>query len=835
MNAAEGRADGPALRAFGWWLSKVSLHVDNTAMHPIQPRTRSGARPGPGLPVLLAILAAVALWAPFADAEPAAYAGASANGEVVLFTTSEKLVPGDTDNRRDVYERFYDSEAGIESYVTREVSTGPTGGNDAHDVTYDGVSEDGTKVFFSTAESLVPEDKDLSVDIYVRNLVTGTTSLVSKPATNCQEPNCGNAALAAEFDSVSADGNRVIFTTEEPLSGEDQDKAPDVYERDLSTQTTSLVSAAAASCVSGSCGNGAAPAFFDGASSDGAVVAFSSKEALSGEDSDSAEDVYIRNLGAGSTSLVTQAGTCPASLTEAACTPIFGGISADGSHIFFESKEQLAGDSDDLQDVYGWSGGSLYLVSTGPSSGPAANATYAGTTRDGAGAFFVTAEALSGEDEDTLSDVYERRGTTTVLISTGPQAGQVSAAPASFEAATPDGSEVFFSTDERLTSEDTDGSRDVYGRVVGTGATILISRAGSGCTGTCGDGALDASFAGASADGSHVFFETAESLVPSDTDTSPDIYERTSGSTTLISTGPKDRDLLSDPHLAFVSNDGRNAIFTTEERLVEEDHDTETDVYESLDQVALLISTRNPDELVLGPSAPILTGTTPASPASTLEPGLLGVADAETSIKLYPTADCSGIPAAAGTAAQLEGTGIQVTVAPGSTTTFHATATLLNDTSVCSGVGITYQQTDASENGGGGEGTVGSGSTGTEGNVGGTQPPESQTSGGRQSDTAGSGPTAVPSTTAIAPRTRITLAPGAKTRQLRPIFQFVDSTGQAGTRFFCKVDSGRWAFCSSPDRVKRLSPGKHVFRVKGTNSGLTQKLPVLRRFKVVPR
>jgi hypothetical protein len=91
----------------------------------------------------------------FATAAPAAYAGASADGGSVFFTTVEKLVPGDTDNKRDVYERFYDSSIGIESYVTREVSTGPAGGNDSHDASFDGVSEDGVMVFFSTEESLV--------------------------------------------------------------------------------------------------------------------------------------------------------------------------------------------------------------------------------------------------------------------------------------------------------------------------------------------------------------------------------------------------------------------------------------------------------------------------------------------------------------------------------------------------------------------------------------------------------------------------------------------------------------------------------------------------------
>jgi hypothetical protein len=130
--------------------------------------------------------------------------------------------------------------------------------------------------------------------------------------------------------------------------------------------------------------------------------------------------------------------------------------------------------------------------------------------------------------------------------------------------------------------------------------------------------------------------------------------------------------------------------------------------------------------------------------------------------------------------------------------------------------------TESSSGGGGAAGGAQSG-----GSSGGAQPD------GSTGDSGAGG--AVPSVRPLTPRTRITLAPGSKTRQRRPTFQFVDSTGQLGTRFVCKVDSGRWASCRSPDRVKRLAPGKHAFRVKGINSGLTETVPMVRKFKVVPR
>ena len=116
------------------------------------------------------------------------------------------------------------------------------------------------------------------------------------------------------------------------------------------------------------------------------------------------------------------------------------------------------------------------------------------------------------------------------LVSTGPAGGN-GAFGAFFEGASADGARVFFDTSESLVSADTDASQDVYER--SGGQTTLVS---TGPTG--GNGALAATFSGASADGARVFFDTDESLVSGDTDASSDVYERSGGQTTLISTGP---------------------------------------------------------------------------------------------------------------------------------------------------------------------------------------------------------------------------------------------------------------------------------------------------------
>jgi hypothetical protein len=756
-------------------------------------------------------------WAPVqvASAAPANFAGASSDGKIAYFTTVEKLVPGDTDGKLDVYERSFD--IGVGSFVTREVSTGPVGGNDAFDAFYEGLSVDGGKVFFSTEEALVAADTDRSEDVYARDLAAGTTALVSLGGAPCQ-PTCGNGNQSAIFFGASADGKRVDFVTAEELSSADTDGMTDIYQRDLVSGATTLASRGSEGC-SPICGNGSNGVIFQGASADGSRVYFTTGESLDLEDTDELSDIYVRDLQAETTELISRPGTCPPAVD---CAPAFGGVSSDGSRVYFETNERIDGaDTDSASDVYLWENGTISRLSFGPTGGNGStNATYEAAAASGNAIFFETAESLVASDGDSSIDIYERSGSGTSLVSTGPVGGDASL-PANLGRISSDGATVLFSTAEALAPEDEDSTIDVYSRSAGT--TVLVS------TGEDANGAFDVGFAGASNDASHVFFETSEPLLSVDGDNRPDIYERLGGTTQLVSTGPIGHDGNATPNLTDVSADGLHAFFITEERLTEGDLDTERDVYERTSAGTLLVSVSN--FLQLGPPTPALTGTNPASPNASTNPSVLGQAEAGTSIKLYATPDCSGAPVGTGDAAQLGGAGIPAVVPPETTTVLRATATDENgDTSSCSSSSVSYRQAAEAPPGGGEEG--GDGGDGGTPPGGGTQPGDSPPTDGGKS--AGGGRDAG-GRNAVSPRTRVTYAPLFKTRLRRPVIGFVDSTEQDGTAFVCKLDKKGWHSCRSPVHLKRLSYGRHVFRVKGFNSGLWETKPAVRRFQVVRR
>jgi hypothetical protein len=778
-------------------------------------------------PLLLSLLLTGmgAISAPAAGASPAFYDGTSPDGEVAVFTTTEQMVPGDTDQEPDVYVRAFDE--GLGEYVTREVSLGPAGGNDTRPAIYDGISVDGTAVVFSTDEPMVSADTDQEEDVYLRDIVENRTVLVSRGDGSCVGQGCGNGEGAASFaqGGISEDGDVVFFSTDEPLNSDDQDSGGlDLYARNLESGETVLVSAADPSCAG--CGKGSEGVSLRGIDLAGDRAFFTTAERLSPEDGDAELDIYERDLGSASTVLVSPAGVCP-SLN---CEPGFGGISDDGIHAYFETNERLSGlDVDSSQDVYDWTeSGGPTLVSIGPDggNGPTA-ALFAAAGAAGSAVYFLTDESLDAIDTDKEQDIYLRQGSTTTLVSAGSGGRGNGPFLASFKGVYGGSTaRVFFSTREQLTEADADQAQDVYER--SGGVTTLVSTGPGG-----GAGEFDAVFAGASADGTKVFFGTQEMLVPEDTDSSDDVYLRSEAGVVLVSVGQiNGNGPFSVVGLNGVSEDGSRAFFVTQERLtVNDDFAGEQDVYAWSGAGTLLVSVKNSSELVLGPPPPVLEATVPASPSSSTTPTIVGQAGSGALIKIYKTFDCAGEVVAQGTAEELASPGLTVKtpVGAGSTTSFRGTAEVEGIVSSCSSP-ISYTQKDPAPpppppDEGGNETGDGGGSTGGTGGTAGS------TSGAGTSGSKGSGG----GTTYLTPLPRVTFGPASKTRLRRPTLRFLDATGQPGTRFFCKIDKRRWVQCTSPFRLQKLKLGRHVFSLKAVNAvGTAGVTPVKRAFKVVP-
>jgi hypothetical protein len=433
----------------------------------------------------------------------ARFVGASADGSVVFFETSQSLSGADTDaNHRDIYVR-----AGGHTVLVSGGGNGPFGAS------FKGATADGSHVFFQTADRLASTDTDGSVDVY-----EATAGGVTEVSVG-QSPGTGNGPFDAHFRGASVDGSQVFFSTAEPLMGQDADTSVDVYRRQGST--TSELSRGPSG------GDGPFAAHFKGSSSDGGAVFFTTSEGLVPQDSDGERDIYVRS--GGSTDRVSVGRK-----SNTAHGADFDGNSADGSQVFFSTHARMeATDTDLATDIYRRSGVGTPQATTSEVSvaqpplhgNHELNANFTGSTADGSHVFFETKDKLASTDGDGGHvDVYDRAGGATSQISTGGDAPF----DAHFAGALPGGGAVFFETGEQLSGADRDGATDVY--VHGGGATALISQGAIN-----GNRDVPARFKGAAVDGSSVLFTTDEPLVRGDADTARDVYRRSGGGTAIVS------------------------------------------------------------------------------------------------------------------------------------------------------------------------------------------------------------------------------------------------------------------------------------------------------------
>ena len=260
----------------------------------------------------------------------------SDNGRFVVFTGfANNLVSNDTNSSEDVFIR--DMETSTTKLVSLNAAgtvSGALGGSDLIDMT-----PDARFILFSShAQDLtsIPDGNNLGTDIYVRDMVTNVTKLVT---VNLAGSASGNGT---SFEGkISADGRYVVFTSEaSDLVGHDT-ATRDVFIRDLQTNTTKRVSTNATGTSSGNGDSGGG--IIDKA---GRFVVFWTRatDLSTLPDTNNLADIFIYDIQNDSKKLITvnTAGTG----TGGGFGP-FGGfdhgvelnISADGRYVVFMSQQ----------------------------------------------------------------------------------------------------------------------------------------------------------------------------------------------------------------------------------------------------------------------------------------------------------------------------------------------------------------------------------------------------------------------------------------------------------------------------------------------------------------
>ncbi len=195
------------------------------------------------------------------------------------------------------------------------------------------ISAEGTRVAFMTFTSLSGDDTTPSdADVYLRDLSSGTTSLVSRADGGAGANSDGTIGDA----EISGDGRRIGFVSNATNLGV---PAGDfhLYVRDTVAGTTQIADRFNAG---GAISDKPLTSFTEISLDDtGGRVAFDSTAQLAGADTDVLPDIYVRDLGAATTTLASvqsdAAGGAKGTVGSSKAV-----LSADGRHVVFTSAAQ---------------------------------------------------------------------------------------------------------------------------------------------------------------------------------------------------------------------------------------------------------------------------------------------------------------------------------------------------------------------------------------------------------------------------------------------------------------------------------------------------------------
>lgn len=146
------------------------------------------------------------------------------DGTHLLFESATNLTPYNSAGHLEAY--LFDAATGKVACASCNPAGTPatadaqaTGTNDSVAIPRT-LSEDGSRVYFSTAEELVPADTNAAVDAYEYDAASGQVTLISS----------GQGEYASPFSDATANGSDVLFITRQQLVGVDRDESYDAYD-----------------------------------------------------------------------------------------------------------------------------------------------------------------------------------------------------------------------------------------------------------------------------------------------------------------------------------------------------------------------------------------------------------------------------------------------------------------------------------------------------------------------------------------------------------------------------------------------------------------------------
>lgn len=492
----------------------------------------------------------------------------SSNGQFVVFQSdASDLTPNDTNGVTDIFMR------NVTAGTTTLVSVAPDGSPGNGPSTDPVMTPDGRYVaFISAASNLVPGDTNGIPDVFVRDLVTQTTSLISVGATastlrGYYPPNNIVSRTNMATPVITPDGRYVAFfsSASNLVAGVPPFSEGEVYVRDRLAGVTVWASTNTATIGSNYFPQADILSYHPRLSDDGQYVVFKTSTNLYG----TVSAVIVRySMATGTTTVINGNGIGAGGDLDNDYGPE---ITPDGEFVAYVQSEGNI--SSNYSSVHVWdSQGAVDTLVSDPGSNGVITTTSIQPVLSAEGWYVAfLSNATNFADDPVLSGfhLYLRNyleGSLQLVDEDTNGAGSTDDQLSVFSLSRYGRYVAFDSQDGSLVSGDNNRAYDVFTRDLFSSATEMDSSRNASIIPQTGDN-ISLSQVSVSTNGQWVAFASvADDLVPNDINNEPDVFVRDllTGTTTLVSAGADGGPAWDSPSLSpVISGGGRYVAFTS--------------------------------------------------------------------------------------------------------------------------------------------------------------------------------------------------------------------------------------------------------------------------------
>jgi Tol biopolymer transport system component len=344
-----------------------------------------------------------------------------AQGDTIVFESGADLTGDNSENLNEIF--LYNVTA--ETFT--QLTDSPGGFNQAPDI-----DADGDRVVFVSDADLTGGNADESRELYLWVSGSGLTQLTDTP---------DDFALGNRTPVINANGTRIAFRSDRNVVGTNADENLEVFLYNTTTETTTQLTNT----------TDERPFGWPTINAAGDVVAFAMTANLTGQNADQNNEIFRHVVGTGTTQLTTTTGATTNS------HPVTGDA---GDKVWFLSTANINGQNPEgnievfVRDI--GAGTTTAVTSAGAQAGTH-HFTLMGDV-DSAGsriAFYSEQDGIAGSNTDGATEIYlaDAGGITRVTNT---------AAPSHTPTLSGDGTKVAFASNANLTGNNADGNVELF-------------------------------------------------------------------------------------------------------------------------------------------------------------------------------------------------------------------------------------------------------------------------------------------------------------------------------------------------------------------------------------